>query len=324
VTGLWIFDNNPGTALWTWDLTPVTGPIVKSFFGGLPTKTGLLPDDLQQAVGVPLQYFAPSGNQMQALPQENLIEFIRIAEDWVEQETNLLLTPTWVAAPPEIRQFAAGVTGAPSVSGSQVLGLDYDLADTGYDFYMERALNDSWLAQMLRYRPLRNVTTSAADFSAVKNLAALYPLLSQFFKVPPTWYVEDQDAGMIRLVPSTNVQMLPLFAMELAFMGFSETVPGVWHYQYTAGLTPSDYSSRFRFIKRLVLTDACARALATVQGTINMGMMRVETLVDGLQVKLQYSESGPFGSLIKQFTTERDALLSTALSKVSGPMMVTL
>jgi hypothetical protein len=73
-----------------------------------------------------------------------------------------------------------------------------------------------------------------------------------------------------------------------------------------------------------VLVDAVIRALASTQGTINMGMMRVETLVDGLQTKLQYSEAGPFGSLIKQFEKERDSLLQTALTKVSGPMMITI
>ena len=320
----WNYGFVSGTALWDWDLTTNPQiPVVKSYVGQ-PTKTGLLPSDLQMTCGVPLQYYAPAGNTPQAVPPDQLIEWIREAEDWVEQETGLLLTPTWVASPPELQPFASQVTGAPSYSGNgQVLGQDYDLADTGYDFYYDRFVDNGWGCQPLRYRPLRNVTPSAVDFTAVKNIAALYPLLSDFFKVPPTWYVEDQDFGLIRLVPAANVQMLPLFAMELAFMGFSESVPGAWHFQYTAGLTPTDYNTRFRFIKRLVLLDAAIKALASVQGTINMGLMRVETLVDGLQTKLQYSETGPFGSLIKQFTAERDKLLETALNKVSGPMIVT-
>jgi hypothetical protein len=320
-----IFDSNPGTALWHWDLSPQTGPVVQTFFNNLPTKTGLLPNDLQMTAGVPLQYYAPANPTIEALPPEVLIGFIRTAEDWVEQETNILLGPTWIASPPEIQAQAANITGAPSANNfSQTLGLDYDIADAAYDFYMNNAMDSSWLAQPLRYRPLRNVTTSSADFTAIKNVAAIYPLLSQFFKIPPTWYVEDQDAGLVRMVPSQNVQMLPLFAMELAFMGFSETVPGAWHYQYTAGLTPSDYSSRFSFIKRLVLVTASMIALASIQGTINMGLMRVETLVDGLQMKFQYSEAGPFGSLIKTFEKERDALMATAFNMVGGPRFITI
>jgi hypothetical protein len=320
-----IFDANPGTALWHWDLSPATGPVVKTFFNNLPTKTGLLPADLQMTAGVPLQFYAPAAPQPMELPPETLIGFIRMAEDWVEQETNILLSPTWVASPPEIRESAARIAGVPAADNySQVLGIDYDLADAAYDFYMDRALDSAWLIQPLRYRPLRNVTTSSADFTALKNVAAIYPLLSEFFTIPPTWYVEDQDAGLIRMVPSVNVQMLPLFAMQLAFMGFSETVPGAWHYQYTAGLTPSDYSARYGFIKRLVLTTASMTALASIQGSINMGLMRVETLVDGLQMKFQYSESGPFGSLIKQFEKERDALMTTAFNMVGGPRFITL
>lgn len=322
--GFWPFGFVSGTALWDWDLTDPAMPLVNSWVGK-PTKTGLLPADLQMAAGVPLQYFAPAGSSLTAVPPEQLIEWIRDSEDWVEQETNLLLTPTWIASPPEIQPFGANLTGAPSFQGNgQTLGQDYDLPDTGYDFYYDKFIDDGWGAQMLRYRPLRNVTQSAADFTAVKNIAALYPLLNDFFRVPPTWYVEDQDFGLIRLVPAANVQMLPLFAMELAFMGFSQTVPGAWHFQYTAGLTPTDYNTRFRFIRRLVLVDAVIRALATVQGTINMGLIRVETLVDGLQTKLQYSEAGPFGSLIKQFKAERDELLQTMLTRVSGPAFITI
>jgi hypothetical protein len=42
-----------GNALWNWDLSGLD-PVVKSYRGNTPTKTGLMPNDLQQAVGVPL------------------------------------------------------------------------------------------------------------------------------------------------------------------------------------------------------------------------------------------------------------------------------
>ena len=60
--------------------------------------------------------------------------------------------------------------------------------------------------------------------------------------MPPTWFVEDEDFGLIRLVPAANVQMLPLFAMQLAFMGFAESIPGGLWFQYTAGLNNSEYN----------------------------------------------------------------------------------
>lgn len=313
------------SALWVWDTTDPFVPIPTGYFKGSPTKTGLLPTDLQMAVGIPLQFYAPAGNTPMAIPADTIIDWIRQSEDWVEQQTNLLLTPTWVASPPEIQPLAATVAGVPHTPGDgQVQGRDYDLPDAGYDFYLERGQGDGWLCQPLRYRPLRNLRISAVDFTAVKNLSGVYPLLSQFFKVPPSWYVEDQDAGTIRIVPAVNVQMLPLYEMQLAAMGFSNTVPAAWHFQFTAGLTPTDYASRFRFIKRLVLLDAGIRALGSIQGTINMGMMRVETLVDGLQVKLQYSERGPFGSVMEAFKRERDELLDAALTKVAGPMFITI
>jgi hypothetical protein len=330
-SGLFKWGTVSGTALWQWDTSVPDNPVATGYNGyygtvsPTPTKTGMLPSDLQMTCGVPLQFFAPAGNTVGAVPPELMIEWIRQSEDWVEQETGLLLTPTWIASPPEIQPLSIGASQAPSlIGGSQVQGQDYDLADTGYDFYNDRFADGGWGAQPLRYRPIRNVQTSAADFTAVKNIAAIYPLLSQFFRVPPTWYVEDQDFGLIRLVPAANVAMLPLFAMEISMMGFSESVPGAWHFQYTAGLTRTDYSTRFRFMRRLVLLDAAMRALGTIQGSINMGLMRAETLVDGLQVKLQYSEKGPFGSIIETFKRERDELMGTALNRVSGPVFMTI
>lgn len=315
-----------GNALWNWD-TAGMDPVVKTYRGGTPTKTGLTPNDLQQMVGVPLQYYTPATGAQGPVPPAQILEWIRDAEDWVEQETGLLLTPTWIASPPEIQPFAAGATGvpvAPGGWGGQRQGIDYDLADAGYDFIFDRAQDNGWVIQPLRYRPIRNVHTSAGDFTAVKNLAGIYPLLSAFFQVPPTWFVEDQDFGLIRLVPAENVQMLPLFAMQLSFMGFADSVPGAWHYQYTAGLTATDYSTRFRFIKRLVLAAAATYALGSIQGTINMGLSRTSVLVDGMQTQLQYPEKGPFAALIDNFTKERDALLHTALTKVAGPMFLTI
>jgi hypothetical protein len=313
-----------GNALWNWDLTG-PDPVVKSYRGSTPTKTGLMPNDLQQMVGVPLQYYTPATGTQGPVPTPQILEWLRDAEDWVEQETGLLLTPTWIASPPEIQPFAALATqNVGAGGGGQVQGIDYDLADAGYDFVFDRAQDNGWVIQPLRYRPLRNVNVTAADFTAVKNMAGIYPLLSDFFRVPPTWYVEDQDFGLIRIVPAENVQMLPLFAMQLSFMGFAESVPGAWHYQYTAGLTATDYSTRFRFIKRLVLATAAIYALGSIQGTINMGLARTSMLVDGMQTQLQYPERGPFAALIDNFTKERDALLMTALTKVNGPVFLTM
>jgi hypothetical protein len=312
-----------GNALWNWDLSGLD-PVVKSYRGNTPTKTGLAPNDLQQAVGVPLVYY--NTNPPTPVPTPQILTWLRDAEDWIEQETGLLLTPTWIASPPEIQPYAASATGSSAaLAGSgQVQGIDYDLADTAYDFVFDRAQDNGWVVQPLRYRPLRNIHPTAADFTALKNMAGIYPLLSSFFRVPPTWYVEDQDFGMIRIVPAENVQMLPLFAMQLSFMGFAESVPGAWHFQYIAGLTGTDYSTRFRFIKRLVLVTAAIYALGSVQGTINMGLTRTSVLVDGMQTQLQYSEKGPYGGLIDNFTKERDALLGTALSKVAGPVILTM
>ena len=327
------YGSNPvnSQALWQWDNSGAY-PVATGY--GLPgaykpTKTGLLPQDLQDFVGVPLQYYQP---QPSPVSPHTIISWIRYAEDWVESETSILLTPTWVASPPLLQPGVPQLTGVvPAGSGSaiQVLGQDYDLADAGYDFYIDRYKDNGWGCQPLRYRPLRNVTQpsrilSTGDFNATKNMSFIYPLLEQFFRVPQSWIVEDEDFGLIRTVPSSNVAILPLFAMQLAMLGFSEILPnGLW-LQYTAGLMPNDYNTRWRFIKELVLCIAAIRALSSIQGTISMGLLEHSTTVDGMSFTAKYDRKGPFSGLIDQFTKQRDELIGTAYTKVAGPAIMTL
>lgn len=313
-------------ALWTWDTSGPVPQIVGFPPGGAaqPTKTGLMPQDLQNFVGVPLQFY---GNPPINVASGTIVQWIRWAEDYVERETGLLLCQSWVAAPPALLPGSpdsiAVTTTSPTSGQQQQLGYDYDVYDSAYDFWFPRAQEDAWMNYSLRYRPLRSVSYSAQDFSPIKREAYIYPLLNEFFQVPPEWLVTDEDKGMVRLVPATDVQMLPLFALQLSFMGFSDSLPGGIWFQYTAGLTQNDYNTRYAFIKELVLAQAAIQALNTIQGTINMGQTSTSTSVDGLSYNVQYSPKGPYAGLIDYFTRQRDMLINSAKSKVAGPMFIT-
>lgn len=319
----------PVTALWQWDKTtdpnfptPTGFPVSGSAYS--PTKTGLTPADLQNFVGVPLVYYGPTSTPV---PSGQIQAWIRSGEDSVEQDTSILLCQTWVASPPAQTMQTAQAVGliVNSPTGTQVRGYDYDLEDSGYDFMFPRAQDEGWLYQTLRYRPLQSVTygvsgnAATQGLTAVKNTAFIYPLLNVFFRMPNSWNVEERDYGLIRYVPATNVQMLPLFAMQLAFMGFAESVPGAMWMQYTAGLTAYDYQTRYSFMKQYVLCEAAILALTSIQGTINMGFEATQLTVDGLQYRTQFYKDGPYGPLIKQFTKLRDGFKKRALEKVSGP-----
>ena len=326
-------------ALWGWDTTTNPSfPTVSGFpvgtsntypTGFAPTKTGLGAIDLRNFAGVPLQYY---GNPPCPVPDATLLEWIRYAEDRVEQQTSILLCQTWVASPPAQNAVVTRACGLiPNTdSGFQIRGYDYDLEDSGYDFQFPRAQDLGWLYLTLRYRPLQSVTygvvgsgamAATQGITAIKNTAFIYPLLNQFFRMPTSWNVEDRDFGMVRYVPATNTQMLPLFAMQLAFMGFSEDVPGAIWLQYTAGLTPYDYQGRYRFMRELVLLEATITALSTIQGTINLGAKSVQMTVDGMSYKTDYDVNGPFAGLINMFEKRRDGLMKMAVQLVSGPMV---
>lgn len=314
------------TPLWTWSTSGVAPIAIGYPPGGAtqPTKTGLVPGDLQNFIGVPLQYY---GNPPQAMGPATLFQFLRWAEDYVERETGLLLCQSWVAAPPAIlpgspENISVDVQG--SAGQQQQLGLDYDVYDAAYDFFFPRAQEEGWMNYSLRYRPVRSVEYSTGDFTAIKRIAYVYPLLNEFFQVPPQWIVLDEDKGMVRLVPATNVQMLPLFALQLSFMGFADSVPGGLWFQYTAGLTANDYNTRYNFVKQLVLCQAAITALTVSQGTINLGALATTVHVDGLSYHTQYPADGPYAGLIKNLTVMRDSLLNSAKSKVAGPMLIFL
>jgi hypothetical protein len=309
-------------ALWTWD-TSTNWPTVTSYANGAPTKTGLLPADVANFLGVPLVIYPPNGGAPIPIPDATVISWIRWAEDDIEQQTNLLLTQTWVAAPPTKTPQATMNTGLSTTNGQiQQMGIDYDLDDQPYDFDFSRAQDSGWMYQQLRYRPIRG--SHPNDPTAVKNWAYIYPLLNDYFRVDASWFVEDQDFGLIRLVPSTNIQMLPLFALQLTFQGFAQSVPGGIWLQYCAGLTPSDYNMKYAFMLNLVLATVAIRALAILQGSVNFGVKDSQTTVDGLQQRLSYNPNGAYSGLIEMFTRQRDELLSTARNKVSGPSFIGL
>lgn len=331
----------PDVALWKWDTTgplalPIGFPV--SGVGGVSgstfysqTKTGLLMSDLQAYVGVPLVY---NGNPPSPVSPETAQQWIRYAEDTVEQETSILLCQTWVASPPAQSTIAATAIGIQTNSGKgfQVRGFDYDLEDAAYDFFFQRAQDEGWVYLTTRYRPVQSISyggvgglsADIAGNTAIKNTSFIYPLLNQFFRMPTSWNVEDRDYGYIRYVPATNVQMLPLFAMQLAFMGFAESVPGAIWLQYTAGLTAYDYATRWSFMKQLVLAEAAIIGLNVIQGTVNFGAEAVKLTVDGLNYETKYNPKGAYAGLISSITDRRDKLMFMAKTKVAGPMMAVL
>ena len=307
-------DTTPSVAQWNWsNVTFPSGKIFpqpNSYATGLPTKTGLMPADLQNFIGVPLVIVG--GASPCALDGQALINIIRQAEDWVETNSGVLLSQSWVASPPVVNPQEIAATGtAVTTASGQVQGIDYDVLDIGYDFFYRRFLAQGWGITQMRYRPLLSVV----------NMSFIYPLLSEFFVIPLSWVVEDRDAAMVRLVPSANTQMLPLFAMQLAFMGFAESLPQAMWFQYLAGLTPVDYATRFQFVYPLVLSAASLIALRTIQGSINAGAVKRQISVDGLSQSIAYPSSGQaYGGLITAFQNQVDQYMRTMTDLVRGTL----
>lgn len=126
----------PTRALWNWN-TAVSGvaPTINTFSSGAKTKTGLQPNDLRSYVQVPLQQY---GNPPVPIDDGVVFDWIRDAEDEIEQDTNIRLCQTWIAAPAAKTQQETQLLGLVTKSNYQQLGIDYDYAEPGYDFFFER------------------------------------------------------------------------------------------------------------------------------------------------------------------------------------------
>ena len=302
------------TALWSWtNITSAGTPTVSAYSNGQVTKSGVLPADLSNFIGLPLNIGGPNGTP---ISNDMLLNFIRWAEDAIEAETGLLLCESWVASPPEITTGQALGAQLPS---SQRMGVNYDIADAGYDFFYMRWIQEGWGYLSTRFKPIRVLGPSDANYSAIQNDAFIYPLLNEFFQIPPSWLVEDNDFGLIRVVPATNVQMLPLFAIQLAVMGFAQSIPGGIHLQYTAGLTPSDYSAKWSFVKQYVLAETAIQILTTMQASINWGATDLMVMVDLLKQETKYSPEGALIGPINAFTKIRDVLKARVNNYIVGP-----
>lgn len=309
-------------ALWTWDTTGAT-PTVQCFPSGGVTKSGIMPQDLRNFVTVPLQSYGQSPVQV---ADPVIISWIRNAEDSIEAETGILLCQSYIASPPAYNpQTCNSISLTPTFSGGyQKQGVDFDLSDSGYDFEFGRARDNGWLVYSLRYKPLRSLTYGPGAETALKNVSFIYPLLNDFFTISSTWFVEDHDYALVRFVPSTNVAMLPLFAMQLSLLGYSDSIPNAIWMQYTAGLTTTDYQTRFSFMKQLVLAKAAEIALASIQGTINLGVEQMTIQIDGVSYGQKFNARGPFSGLIDQFNKQSSELMNRARSLVAGPVFTTL
>jgi hypothetical protein len=313
----------PTTALWNWG-TPVAGqaPVVQSYIGGSPTKSGVTPAMLEAFIGIPLQYFTTPPSP---IPAGVILNWIRYAEDEIEIETNIRLCQTWIAAPPSRSAYATSAIGL-GVSGSfQNLGVDYDYSEAAYDFHFQRAVDEGWLYNRMRWRPVKSVelfqpagSFDESNLTGIKNWSFIYPLLSEFFRMPVSWLVEDQNRGLVRAVPATDVQMLPLFAMQLAFMGFAESIPGGLWFQYVAGLTANDYNSSWSFMQQLVMAKAALRSLRAMQTSVNLGALMIQTQIDGVMQQQKYSERGAFHGQIEEFKQEIKILTTRAKSMGGG------
>jgi hypothetical protein len=173
----------------------------------------------------------------------------------------------------------------------------------------------------LHYKPLRIFNS---DFTAVKFFSYEYPLLNNYYVIDPSWFVENRDFGYLRIVPSKNVQMLPLFALQLAVAGFSNNLPGGWNVMYTAGFAPSDYKGRYSFVKNAISAGTVASILTQLQAGVNQGSQEVTVQADGVATTQKWNAKGAFAGEIAAFQAQYEALKDDAYWLVGGPAITTL
>lgn len=304
-------------AKWTWHLTsgndpsviyPIAYPPNQS-----PTKTGLMPSDVEQFLGSRIQYYG--NTNMIPMNPDTIIQFIRYAEDELERTGSLLLCDTQVAASPigyddflSIPNIAQSLQIQPVNGYYQQLGLDYDIAEAPYDFFFEGWKDEGWGFNQFRHYPVNRV----------QMLGFFYPLLNEYFEIPQSWFVLDRESAFLRIVPSANIQELPLFTIMLNFMGFAQTVPGGMIFMYEAGFRPYDYKGRWSIIREAILCRTAASILRSTQVGVNRGVTTMTIHADSLSQTTQYPSEGPFKAYIDEFDRMYKELFLKIKASVSG------
>ena len=128
-------------ALWTWNIASGQAPVAVGYptVSGGTTKTGLTPQDLQDFLTISIASY--NTNPPTPISADTVTSWIRWAEDDVENDTNIKLCQTWIAAPPAKSFANVNAASLNVASGNyQQLGLDYDFAEPAYDFFFPRAL----------------------------------------------------------------------------------------------------------------------------------------------------------------------------------------
>jgi hypothetical protein len=326
MSGALVLPKVQSKAQWEWTTPPAgEAPIALTYPSkNNSTKSGVMPHDLQDFIGIPLTTFNPT----LPIPDSVVIGWIRYAEDKIEQDTNIRLCQTWIAAPPAKTAQEISALNIGAEHNYQQLGVDYDFEEPAYDFFFEKFQDNGWGSTHLRWRPVKGVDRAdptgmfnPTNLSGTQNVAFIYPLLSQYFRLPQNWIVEDQNRGLVRMVPATNVQMLPLVYTQLSMLGFANSIPGGIWIQYLAGLTANDYNANWSFMTQLVLVRTAIRALRTMQMSINLGVTEGRLQVDGMMRSVKYDSKGPFAGQIGEYESEEKALIKTARSKCAMPFL---
>lgn len=144
-----------------------------------------------------------------------LLAKLRAAEHDAKIQLKVLLEPTKIFPfPPTDAQITA-LSSMPWIE------------EPGYDWDPNFFSSDRWGYLVTRQHPVR-----AVDF-----IRFAYPSQdTHIFEIPANWIRLDKKYGHIRIVPSSNVLLVPLDVYLLQVIGGGRSIPSAIQVQYTAGL----------------------------------------------------------------------------------------
>ena len=185
-----------------------------------------------------------------------LLAKLRAAESEISDRLRLFLEPTQVFCSDD--DNAAAIAALPAETPH--------VEDPGYDYNPDLFQGNTGGYLVARQRPI----------IAVQSYRFVYsnPQLS-YFNVPASWIRLDKKYGHVRLLPNSDVSMLPLNAYLLTIFGGGRTIPNFIRLQYTAGIQniQTEYPALYEFIFRVC-------ALNLIEDTFPGGSQSIS--VDGL------------------------------------------
>ena len=210
------------------------------------TKSGITPTNLRDEYLFGLALQSRDGK---AYPDRAVWSHIRAAEDELERDLQIFLTPTRIMSEPTDAELAAAI--AEGDGGNRVK------VDRALDYDDEYFIGDRWGMTLFRYRPIKRI----------RQFFFGYPSRTQrVIEIPTNWLRIDQNYGATVIIPNSAGVFTSFGAYLFSLFGSGRDIPQCIFVDYDAGFTEIELRDEYHDVLDAVQRVAAMRCVPQIMG----------------------------------------------------------